>query len=155
VYLRGHGLEGTDLVKAAMEASRTFFLQEEHFATKRHLNFWKASSPATITFAGLYAFEMLKRMEDKFSTGLNRACLLLMFKAITAITVLFWTSVNFCGNVGLLLQPVEEKEKITKLHQQGRSRILLHAFWICTLSCGFFASHRTDIADAQLYTRWN
>ncbi len=27
VYLRGHGLEDSDLVKAAMEASRTFFLQ--------------------------------------------------------------------------------------------------------------------------------
>ncbi len=37
VYLRGHGLEGTDLVKAAMEASRTFFHQEGHFGTKSHL----------------------------------------------------------------------------------------------------------------------
>jgi hypothetical protein len=41
---------------------------------------------------------------------------------------------NFFGNVRLLLQPVEEKEKITKLHQQGRSRILLNAFSIYTLT---------------------
>jgi hypothetical protein len=69
-------------------------------------------------------------MKDKYWKGLNWALSLKNLEPGMTKCEFLWKC--------LLLQPVEEKEKITKLHQQGRSRILLKAFCIWTFSCRAF-----------------